>query len=46
LANPSTELRHVEKLQAELQARNNGIGIVRRVILYCLCGWLDESLLR
>jgi hypothetical protein len=36
----------VEKPQAGRQARNNEIGIVRRVNRYCLCGSLDESLLR
>jgi hypothetical protein len=36
----------VEKLQAGRQARNNGIGIVRRVTLCCQCGWLGELLLR
>jgi len=36
----------VEKLQAVSQARNIGIGIVGRVNHYCLCGWLDESMLR
>jgi hypothetical protein len=36
----------VEELQAGSQARNNGIGIARRVNHYCPCGWLAESLLR
>jgi hypothetical protein len=36
----------VEELRAEGQARNNGIGIVARVIQYCVSGWPDESLLR
>jgi hypothetical protein len=36
----------VEKLWAGSSARNNGIGMVRRVNLYCRSSRLDESLLR
>jgi hypothetical protein len=36
----------VEELSARRHARNNRIGIVRRVNHYCPCGWLDDSLLR
>jgi len=36
----------VETLRAGRHSRSNRIGIVGRVNLCCLCGWLDESLLR